>query len=85
MANPVPIDFEAMFPGLEHHGIRYVFHMCGLRDLPSQTRLIEYEGIENITDLANYTDTELDTMADRNSKRTPANTCIQMVWLGPKR
>jgi hypothetical protein len=75
---PAEIDFEAMFPGLEHHGIRYVFHMCGLRDVPSQTRLIEYEGIENVTDLANYTDAEIDTMADRNSKRTPNNTRVQM-------
>jgi hypothetical protein len=47
---PAEIDFEAMFPGLEHQGIRYVFHMCGLRDIPSQTRLIEFEGIEQVTD-----------------------------------
>jgi hypothetical protein len=75
---PAEIDFEAMFPGLEHQGIRYVFHMCGLRDIPSQTRLIEFEGIEQVTDLANYTDSEIDTMADRNSKRTPNNTRVQM-------
>jgi len=70
--DPVEIDFDAMFPNLEHQGIRYVLHVCGLRDIPSQTRLIEFEGIENVEDLANYTDTELDTMADRNSKRSPA-------------
>ena len=75
---PAEIDFQAMFPDLENHGIRYVFHMCGLRDIPSQTRLIEYEGIENVTDLANYTDAEIDTMADRNSKRTPNATRVQM-------
>ena len=75
---PAEINFEAMFPGLEHQGIRYVFHMCGLRDIPSQTRLIEFEGIEQVTDLANYTDSEIDTMADRNSNRTPNNTRVQM-------
>lgn len=75
---PVEIVFEEMFPGLEHQGIRYVFHMCGLRDIPSQTRLIEYEGIEQVTDLANYTDAEIDSMADRNSKRSPPNTRVQM-------
>jgi hypothetical protein len=67
-----------MFPGLQNLGIHYVFHVCGLRDVPSQTRLIEYEGIETVEDLANYIDTELDTMADRNSKRTPVNTRVQM-------
>jgi hypothetical protein len=52
--------------------------MCGLRDIPSQTRIIEYEGLENVEDLAKYADAELDTMADRNSKRTPYNTRVQM-------
>ena len=78
MAEPAEIDFEAMFPGLENHGIRYVLHVCGLTDIPSQTRLIEFEGIDNVEALANYTDFELDTMADRNSKRTPVNTRVQM-------
>jgi hypothetical protein len=53
------IDFEGMFPGLDHHGFRYVLHVCGLWDLPAQTRLINYEGIEMVEDLANYTDSEL--------------------------
>jgi hypothetical protein len=75
---PVAIDFEAMFPDLDHLGIRYVLHVCGLRDIPSQTRLIEFEGIENVEDLANYTDTELDTMADRNAKRSPPALRVQM-------
>jgi hypothetical protein len=52
-------------------------HMCGLRDIPSQSCLIELEGIELVEDLANYKDSEIDAMADRNSKRTPANTRIQ--------
>ena len=75
---PVIIDLDLMFPGMEHQKMRYVLHMCGLRDIPSQTRIIEYEGLENIEDLANYTDVELDTMADRNSKCTPYNTRVQM-------
>jgi hypothetical protein len=29
-------------------------------DFPSQTRLIEYKGIDNVTDLAIYTDAEID-------------------------
>ncbi len=49
---------------MEHHPMRYVLHVCGLRDIPSQTRLIEFEGLENIEDLAHYTDSELDTMAE---------------------
>lgn len=75
---PVMVDLETMFPGLEHQPMRYVLHVCGLRDIPSQTRLIEYEGIETVEELANYTDNELDTMADRNSKRSPANLRVMM-------
>ena len=71
------IDFDAMFPEVGNHAIRYVFHVCGLRDVPSQTRLIEFEGIDDIDDLANYTDAKLDQMADRNSKRNPANQRVQ--------
>jgi hypothetical protein len=59
--------------------MRYVFHMSGLRYIPSKTRIvIEYESIENVEDLANYTDAELDAMADRNSKRTLVPTRVQM-------
>lgn len=76
------IDFQIMFPGLENHAIRYVFHVCGLRDLLAQTRLIEFEGIDEVEDLANYTDGEIDQMADRNSKRTPV---AQRVQFGLKR
>ena len=78
--DPVPliVDLEAMFPELEHQPMRYVLHVCGLRDIPAQTRLIEFEGLESIDELANYTDSELDTMADRNSKRSPPNTRVQM-------
>ena len=75
---PAVIDLDAMFPGLQHQRMRFVLHVCGLRDLPSQTRLIEFEGLETVEDLANYTDAELDAMADRNSKRSPAPTRVQM-------
>jgi hypothetical protein len=74
----IDIDFVGMFPGVDHHGFRYVLHVCGLRELPAQTRLIDYEGIETVEDLANYTDAELDAMADRNSKRTPPNMRVNM-------
>jgi hypothetical protein len=76
------IDFDVMLPEVGNHAIRYVFHICGLRDVPSQTRLIEFEGIDDVDDLAKYTDAELDQMADRNSKRNPAN---QRVQFGLKR
>ncbi len=75
---PAVINLDAMFPNLEHQPMRYVLHVCGLRDIPSQTRLIEFEGLEDINKLANYTDSELDAMADRNSKRSPAPTRVQM-------
>ena len=58
--------------------MRFVFHVCGLRDVPSQTRLIEYEGLENVEELANYTDSELDAIANRNAKRSPAGTRVLM-------
>jgi hypothetical protein len=72
------IDFEGMFPDLDHHGFRYVLHVSGLRELPAQTCLINFEGIENVEDLASYTDAEIDAMADRNSKRSPANLRLNM-------
>jgi hypothetical protein len=75
---PVAINLNEMFPDMEHQEMRYVLHVCGLRDIPSQTRLIEFEGIENVEDLANYTDSEIDAMADRNSKRTPTAMRVQM-------
>lgn len=73
----VDIDFEGLFPELGHQGIRYVLHVCGIRDLQAQTRLINYEGIEDVEQLAIYDDKEIDAMADIDSKRTPANTQIQ--------
>jgi hypothetical protein len=78
--DPVPavLFLDEMFPDLEHQSMHYVLHVCGLRDIPSQTRLIEYEGLETVEELANYTDSELDSMADRNSKRSPAPTRVQM-------
>jgi hypothetical protein len=75
---PIVVDLETMFPGLEHQPMRFILHVCGLRDIPSQTRLIEYEGLESVEELANYTDSELDSMADRNSKRSPAATRVLM-------
>jgi hypothetical protein len=39
--------------------------------IPSQTKLIEFEDIETLKDLENYTDSEFDLIPDRNFKRTP--------------
>jgi hypothetical protein len=41
---PVVVNLEAMFPGLEHQPMRFVLHVRGLRDIPSQTRLIDMKG-----------------------------------------
>lgn len=68
---PAVIDLCTMFPDVEHHGIRYVLRVCGLRDIPSQTKLIEFEDIETLEDLENYTDSEFDLISDRNFNRTP--------------
>lgn len=60
-AIPVVINLEAMIPGLGHQLMRIILHVCGLRDISSQTQLIEYEGLETVEEeLANNTDSELD-------------------------
>jgi hypothetical protein len=71
------IDFAAMFPDVKNHAICYVLHVCGLRDLPSQMQIIEFEGIDKIDNLANFTDAEIDQMGDRNSKQSPQSQCVQ--------
>ena len=76
-AIPAAIDLEAMFPGLKDQPMRFTFHACaGLRDIPSQTQLIQYEGLETVEELVNYRDSKLDSMADCNSKRSPADTRV---------
>ena len=35
------------------NGMCYVLHVCGVRDIQAPSRLIEYEGIELVKDLAN--------------------------------
>jgi hypothetical protein len=58
------VNLVALFPGdVAHCTMHYLLHVWGLRNIPSQTRLIEYEGLKNIKYLANCTDAELDTMA----------------------
>jgi hypothetical protein len=71
------VDFGALFPNVVHHAIHYVFHICGLRDIPSQTRLIEFEGIDTVDNLANYMVTKIEQMADRNAKCSSANQWVQ--------
>jgi hypothetical protein len=75
---PAAINLDGMFPDMEHQEMSYVFHVCGLSDIPCQTRLIELEGIENVEDLANDTDNEIDAMEDRSSKCTPTAMRVQM-------
>ena len=69
------INFEGMFPGLDHHGFRYVLHVCGLRELPAQTRLIEFEGIETVEDLANYSLMRWPIVTPRGLRSTSMLTC----------
>jgi hypothetical protein len=40
-------------------------------------RIIEFEGINKIDNLASYTDAEIDQMTDRNSKQSPQSQCVQ--------
>ena len=68
-----------MFPEHKHQHKYYALHVHSLCNIAAQTRLIEFEGIENSSNLANYTDDEIDTMADQNSKCTPAT---QHVTIG---
>ena len=49
-------------------------HVCGLHNIAAHTRLIQYEGIENIK----YSNYELDIMADCNSKDTPVTQHVMM-------
>ena len=46
---------EEMFPGLEYLRMHWYFlHLCReLRDVPDQTGLIEFEGLETVEELAN--------------------------------
>ena len=50
----IDIDYEGMFPGLENHGIRYALYVRGMSDTQAQTQLIEFEGIEEVDQLAIY-------------------------------
>ena len=40
--------------------------------------MFEFEGIENVSDLANYIDDDINSIADRNCKHTPKPQCILM-------
>ena len=60
-----------MFPGLKHLQMHFALPVCAFHDIAAQTRLIEIEEIENISDVANHTDDQIDTMADHNTKCTP--------------
>jgi hypothetical protein len=71
------VNLTAMFPNVENHKIRYVLHICGIRDIPSQTKIIELECIDEVDDLAIYEDPEIDHTADRSLKRTNANKRVQ--------
>jgi hypothetical protein len=73
-----------MFPDLEHHPMQYVLHVCGLRDIPSQTQLMEFEGLEIIEDLAHYTDSELDTMAFVTLSAHLQRLASRWDWLIPR-
>ena len=58
--------------------------MCGLRDIPSQTKLIEFEDVETLEDLENYTDSEFDLISDRNSNVPPIMRMSRWIWRSPE-
>ena len=60
----------------------FCLHMCGIRNIQAQTRLIEHEGIKEVDQLAPCDDKEKEYMSNPNSKRTPANTHTNPIWVG---
>ena len=57
-----------MLPELKQQQMYYAFKGCGSCSIAAQTRVIEFEGIEDKSNLANNTDDIIDTLADRNSE-----------------
>jgi hypothetical protein len=51
--------------------------MCGFTDMFERARLIEYERFASLDAFGDYTDTMIESMADKNEKRTPANTRVR--------
>jgi hypothetical protein len=59
--------------------VHQAFTVCGIVQDIDRVRIIVFEGINSITFLGNLTDDEIEKMAVRLAKRTPANT---RVFLG---
>jgi hypothetical protein len=51
--------------------------MCGFTDMMERARLIEYERFASLDAFGDYTDTMIESMADKNEKRTPATTRVR--------
>ena len=62
-----------MFPEFDHHQRHHVLHIYGLHDITDQTRLTEFERIENFSDLACCIDKAMDNwlMQTENVPREP--------------
>jgi hypothetical protein len=57
----------AEFPDLDQ-----MLTMCGFTNAAERARLIEYERFASLDAFGDYTDTMIESMADKNEKRTPA-------------
>jgi hypothetical protein len=64
-------------PGLPE--MDYVLFLCGLTDQATRARLMNLEGLDTLYEFGDATDSEIEGMATRNERRTPAN---QQVHLG---
>jgi hypothetical protein len=51
--------------------------MCGFTTAVERARLLEYERFASLDAFGDYTDTMIESMADKNEKRTPANTRVR--------
>jgi hypothetical protein len=64
--------FLADFPELDQ-----MLTMCGFTNAVDRARLIDYERFESLEAFGDYTDTMIESMADKNEKRTPAGTRVR--------
>jgi hypothetical protein len=50
--------------------------MCGFTNAMERAHLMEYERFASLNAFSDYTDTMIESMADKNKKHTPMATCI---------
>jgi hypothetical protein len=65
--------FLADFPDLDQ-----MLTMCGFTNAVDRARLIDYERFESLEAFGDYTDMMIESMADKNEKRTPAGSRVRL-------